>query len=153
MRHERFLRAFLRRLAGPDHAEDLAQEVFVRAWEKAGDWRGQSDYPAWLAGIGWKLFLDWHRRTRRRAGLWSLFGSRSVDLVEPPHDGAAVDLERLLDQLPPDQRAALLLCEGAGWSHAEVATILGLPLGTVKTHVGRAKARLRRMMDEDEGHG
>jgi DNA-directed RNA polymerase specialized sigma24 family protein len=127
--------------------------VFVRAWERAGDWRGRSDYPAWLAGIGWKLFLDWNRRTRRRAQLWSLFGWRGADLVEPPQAGAAIDLERLLERLPADQRAVLLLCEGAGWSHAEVAAILGLPLGTVKSHVARAKARLRALTGEDDDHG
>ncbi|HWW58078.1 MAG TPA: sigma factor, partial [Sphingopyxis sp.] len=68
LRHEGRLRAFLSRAAGCD-ADDLAQEVFVRAWQRAGEYRGQGSYAAWIMGIGWRLFLDQRRTARRREGL------------------------------------------------------------------------------------
>src|SRR3546814_3024122 len=67
LRHEGQLRAFLARVAGSD-ADDLAQEAFVRAWQRAGDYRGQGSYAAWVMGIGWRIFLDQRRTTRRREG-------------------------------------------------------------------------------------
>ncbi|MGN6689477.1 MAG: RNA polymerase sigma factor [Sphingopyxis sp.] len=146
LRHEGRLRAFLSRVAGND-ADDLAQEAFVRAWQRAGDYRGQGSYAAWLAGIGWRLFLDQRRTARRRAVLAA--SEETATSVDPrPASDAAIDADRLLASLSVQERAALTLCFGHGWSHGEAAEIMGIPLGTLKSLVLRGRAKAQRMIGE-----
>ncbi|WP_432769184.1 RNA polymerase sigma factor [Sphingopyxis sp.] len=146
LRHEARLRAFLARAAGSD-ADDLAQEAFVRAWQRAGDYRGEGSYAAWVMGIGWRLFLDQRRTARRREGLAARDDApRHVD--PRPASDAAIDAARLLDQLSPQERAALTLCFGHGWSHGEAAEIMGLPLGTLKSLVLRGRAKAQKLIGE-----
>lgn len=143
LRHEGRLRAFLARAAGND-ADDLAQEAFVRAWQRAGDFRGQGSYAAWVMGIGWRLFLDQRRTARRREGLAT--GEAHVDATDPrPASDAAIDADRLLAALSVQERAALTLCFGHGWSHGEAAGIMGVPLGTLKSLVLRGRAKAQKM--------
>jgi RNA polymerase sigma factor (sigma-70 family) len=141
LRHEARLRHFLGRLAGPADGDDLAQEAFVRAWQRAADFRGEGRYGAWLTGIGWRLFLDRHRTRRRQH---ALFGSFDAPTSERPHDAtdARLDADRLLAVLSPQERAAMLLCLGHGWSHGEAAAIMGVPLGSLKSLVQRGRARI-----------
>ncbi|WP_137889843.1 RNA polymerase sigma factor [Sphingopyxis sp.] len=146
LRHEGRLRAFLSRAAGCD-ADDLAQEAFVRAWQRAGEYRGQGSYAAWIMGIGWRLFLDQRRTARRREGL--LGGEDVASSADPrPSSDAAIDADRLLAALSPQERAALTLCFGHGWSHGEAAAIMGLPLGTLKSLVLRGRAKAQKMIGE-----
>jgi len=146
LRHEGRLRAFLARVAGSD-ADDLAQEAFVRAWQRAGDYRGQGSYAAWVMGIGWRLFLDQRRTARRRE---ELAERDEAPPHETPHgrSDAAIDADRLLAGLSPQERAALTLCFGHGWSHGEAAGIMGLPLGTLKSLVLRGRAKARKLIAE-----
>ncbi|MEI4506690.1 RNA polymerase sigma factor [Sphingopyxis sp. CCNWLW253] len=146
LRHEGRLRAFLSRAAGCD-ADDLAQEAFVRAWQRAGEYRGQGSYAAWVMGIGWRLFLDQRRTAQRREGL--LGGEDIASSADPrPASDAAIDANRLLGALSPQERAALTLCFGHGWSHGEAAAIMGLPLGTLKSLVLRGRAKAQKMIGE-----
>jgi RNA polymerase sigma-70 factor (ECF subfamily) len=108
----------------------------------AGSFRGEGSYEGWLLRIGWRLFLS-RRRTRTEA---------SAE-YEPEEDGhrpdleARIDVDRALARLPERERAAALLCFGQGYSHGEAAAILGLPLGTLKSVVARAKAELARALE------
>lgn len=146
LRHEGRLRAFLSRVAGCD-ADDLAQEAFVRAWTRARDYRGQGSYAAWVMGIGWRLFLDQRRTARRREGLAA--GEDVPTSSDPrPASDAALDAERLLAGLSPQERAALTLCFGHGCSHGEAAEIMGVPLGTLKSLVLRGRAKAQKMIGE-----
>ena len=140
------MRGFLTRLAGTD-ADDLAQEAFVRAWQRADDYRGQGSYAAWVMGIGWRLFLDQRRTARRREGLAA---DEEVTLSTDPRGAvdAAIDADRLLALLSSQERAALTLCFGHGWSHGEAAEIMGVPLGTLKSLVLRGRAKAQRMIGE-----
>jgi RNA polymerase sigma-70 factor (ECF subfamily) len=149
LRHEARLRAFLSRVAGSD-ADDLAQEAFVRAWTRAGDYRGRGSYAAWVTGIGWRLFLDQRRTARRREGLAA--GEDSATSTDPrPASDAAIDADRLLAPLSAQERAALTLCFGHGWSHGEAAEIMGVPLGTLKSLVLRGRAKAQKMIGEGGG--
>ncbi len=147
LRHEGRLRAFLARAAGCD-ADDLAQETFVRAWQRAGDYRGQGSYAAWIMGIGWRLFLDQRRTARRRAELAT--GDDEAPTATDPRGAsdAAIDADRVLAALSPPERAALTLCFGHGWSNGEAAEIMGLPLGTLKSLVLRGRAKAQKMIGE-----
>ena len=140
--HESAVRRFLRRLAGQT-ADDLAQEVFLKAWRAAGHYRGDGSYRAWLMRIAWSTFLSAHRAAGRREAREAAPPER-----ESRHDPElAIDVERALASLGARERAAALLCYGEGCSHAEAAEILGLPLGTLKSVVARARAALVRTLE------
>lgn len=132
------MRAFLARLCR-EGADDLAQETFLKAWRLAKTYRGEGSYEGWLLRIAWRLFLSDRRR-----------GSASLaeDVPEAPgNPDAAIDAGRALATLDPRERAAALLCLGEGWSHSEAARIMELPLGTLKSLVARARAKLVRHLE------
>ena len=136
-KHERPLRAFLVRTAGADIADDIAQDAFLKAWRSAGQYDGRARYSTWLTSIAWRCRLDHLRRERRSPD------EHRQDMV--PAEGAGAEVTDLLGRLAEGERAALVLCEGHGWSHSEAAELLGIPLGTLKSTVARAKSKCRRM--------
>jgi len=136
--HEGAVRRFLARLTRGDGADDLAQEAFLRAWRRAGDYRGAGSYRGWLMRIAWTAFLDARKSAGRRE-------DREMAVLQqesPRNPDAAIDLGRALAGLGTRERAAALLCFGEGCSHAEAAQIMGLPLGTLKSILARARAAL-----------
>lgn len=136
------LRAFLRRACGDwGLADDLAQETFLLAWERMDRFDLQASFRAWLCGIGYRLCLaalrkDRRARARDRAWLETRGGASEADLAD------RMALDQAMADLPLDQRASVALCLAADFSHAEAAEALGLPLGTVKSHVTRGRTRL-----------
>ena len=137
-KYERSLRSFLRRTVGELHADDIAQEAFIKAWRSAAQYRGQARYLTWLTRIAWRCRLDAVRM------------QREVDSREEPRrdGGATMEVEDLLARLSERERAALVLCEGQGWTHAEAAELLSVPLGTLKSTVIRAKSKCRAMWED-----
>ena len=147
--HQQGLRAFLRRLCG-NHAlaDDLAQETFVSAWQSLHRFDATKDFRAWLFGIGWRKYREqkrsWLRRIKREQD--AALEDESF-MLDP---GLRIDLAAAVRTLPPEQRAALLLCLACEFSHAEAARILEIPLGTVKSHVARARERLQAALGESD---
>ncbi len=144
--HEKPLRGFLRKSGWID-ADDIAQEAFVVAWSGLHKLRDDDGFRAWLYGVAWKKALSQRRGARRAAArdeAWR--GEQDLETAADvvPEDRMA--LEAALATLPEDQRACVTLCLGQGWSHAEVSQALGLPLGTVKSHVVRGRERLLAVM-------
>lgn len=146
-RHQRGLRAFLRRAAGAE-ADDVAQEAFLTAWASLGRLRDDEGFRPWLYGIAWRKALTLTRsaaRSARRDHDWT---------QERAGEGsglAAEDrlaLEAAMATLAPDQRAAVTLCLADGWSHGEAADALGLPLGTIKSHVARGRDKLLSVLGD-----
>jgi len=137
--HQQAVRSFLRRvLDDPEDADDLAQETFLAAWIGLRRYRGGASLRSWLCAIAWKKRLT-HERGRRRAA------RREADAPRPHEENSPddlLDLAAALRQLPNAQRAAVALCLGGGFSHAEAAETLGLPLGTIKSHIERGRAKL-----------
>lgn len=145
--HQQAVRSFLRRaLDDPADADDLAQETFLAAWSRLWRYRGEASFRSWLCAIAWKKALS-HQRSRGRE-------RRRIEVLDPaPASSCAdarLDLERALKALPDDQRAAVALCLGAEFSHAEAAEALGLPLGTIKSHVQRGRAKLLQVLGEPD---
>ncbi|HZZ33881.1 MAG TPA: RNA polymerase sigma factor [Phenylobacterium sp.] len=141
-RHQQAVRAFLRRASGDwASADDLAQETFLAAWSRIGRLKAGASVRAWLCGIGYNKHLTAMRsasRERARAQVYE--EERDVTLDALPEDKMA--LERAMAELPAEQRACVALCLAADFSHAEAAEALDMPLGTVKSHVSRGRARL-----------
>lgn len=136
-KHERPLRSFLARMASADVADDIAQEAFLKAWRFASSYNGRARFSTWLTRIAWRCLLDEARKVRPaeplEAPVLSADGERDAQVADM--------LARLTDQ----ERAALILCDGHGWSHSEAAELLQMPLGSLKTIVARAKAKCRAM--------
>jgi RNA polymerase sigma factor (sigma-70 family) len=137
------VRAFLRRMLGVGWAEadDVAQDVFLAAWAGLSTLRSPEGFGPWLLGIAFRKAQD-----RLRGRMRGAARDRQWLETPPPPPGVSaeerISLVAALADLPPDQRACVALCLADGWSHAEAAAALNLPLGTVKSHVTRGRARL-----------
>ncbi len=141
--HQSAVRGFLRRLVG-NHADadDLAQEAFARTWDVLDRFDGSSSLRTFICGVA---FQYWRRARsaalRRRAREDAYAELADPESAPPARVAARLALRRAMEALPEDQRAALALCLGQEFTHAEAAEALGLPLGTVKSHVARGRAR------------
>jgi RNA polymerase sigma factor (sigma-70 family) len=135
-KYERPLRAFLSRMGAAEIADDMAQEAFLKAWRAAGQYDGSARYSTWLTSIAWRCRLDELRRRPRNV---------ETHEGEPTADSSGVEVSDMLARLNDKERASLILCEGHGWTHQEAAELLGLPLGTLKSTVARAKSKCREM--------
>jgi len=145
--HQQPVRAFLRRLTGNwAEADDLAQETFVTAWERLAYFDRNRDLRLWLFGIAYRKSMTARRSLlrRMRRDAFSLEGQASAS--DPALVDARLDLARAMAELPREQRAAVALCLAADFSHAEAAEALDIPLGTVKSHVSRGRAKLLALM-------
>jgi RNA polymerase sigma factor (sigma-70 family) len=142
-KYEPRLRGLLRRLAG-DAGDDLAQEAFLSAWRAAGSWRGDSSYFTWLARIGWRQFLSHQRRAKRAEPLCA-----AAEIAVQPEDRRAA-IDQALARLPERERMAALLCFAEGHTHVEAATIMEMPLGTLKSLVARARKRLVECLEDEQ---
>jgi RNA polymerase sigma-70 factor (ECF subfamily) len=131
-------------LVGPDDADDVTQDAFVRAWKALPAFRGDSSARTWLLSITRRACADQVRRNVRRRRLAARLEHRAslpgaghrVD----PHDAHAVSA--LVDELPDDQRAAFVLTQVIGCSYEEAAAACGVPIGTIRSRVARAREHL-----------
>src|SRR5690606_22399780 len=142
-------------------ADDLVQDTLERACARLGQWRPGSDLRAWAFTIMHNLFVSETRRPRYR--LETADGGAAVDGADgdpalrdaaaDPSAGwaAALDLERALRTLPQAQRQVLLLVAFEDMSYEQVATVVGVPAGTVMSRLSRARSRLRELLDPDAG--
>ena len=140
------------RMAGTaDLAEELAQDVFVRAWQKLGSFRGESALSSWLHPLTVNVALSERRSRRRRVARVTT----TDDLTEferpgPPtrSDGpeAGFDLARALATLPPGARAVFVLHDVEGYKHEEIAERTGVATGTSKAQLHRARKLLREAL-------
>jgi len=130
-------------------AEELTQEVFVKAWRKLSTFRGESAFSSWLYPMAVNVALS-ERRSRRRRD------ARIVPVEEPermepvpgtPKPEAGFDLERALATLPPGARAVFVLHDVEGRTHEEIAALLNLAAGTSKAQLHRARRLLREALE------
>jgi RNA polymerase sigma-70 factor (ECF subfamily) len=149
-RHQQAIRAFLRRLCLDDiEAEDIAQLTFLAAWRRIETFRGSSSLRSWLCAIAWREAKGANRAAFRYRRRDSAF--QAAEALHTP--GAAsqedkVAMQQALAALTPEQRAAITLCLVQDFSHAEAAAVLGLPIGTVKSHVFRGRSRLLDLLGD-----
>lgn len=145
-RHQQALRQFLRRICpSPAEAEDLAQEAFLAAWQKLASLRQPEHFKTWLHSLAWNK-----ARTLARSAARRRVRDTQWQADRPEISAVAADMNLALQQamakLPEGQRAVVALCLGGGWSHGDAAKILEMPLGTVKSHASRGRARLAELL-------
>jgi RNA polymerase sigma-70 factor, ECF subfamily len=145
-------RAAYAALRTPEDAEEVAQDAFVRAFAALGRYRGEASFKTWVLKIAWRRAL-----TRRRRNVWLLRRESSVDLATlrdgtaGPEEQAACGalhrhVRRLIAGLPRKLRDVLLLEQTGDYKYEEIATIVGVPLGTVKWRISEARRRLRAQL-------
>lgn len=138
------VRAFLRRLAGGDHAraDDLAQQVFMKAHRTIAGYAGTGSFAGWLYRIAYREFLNDERKRVRRRDLDEA-NAAAPDPAPTMGPDLRLDVAAALMRLKPEERAAITLCLSEGMSHPEAAKILDMPVGTVKSHIARGREKLK----------
>ena len=142
------LRAFAMSLLGNrDRADDLTQETILKAWLHMDSFAEGTNLQAWLFTIMRNTFISQCRREVREVP--DPDGLKAQAQTCPPEQEGYVDLQdlhRALTQVPPEQREALILVAGAGFSYEEAAAIIGCPVGTVKSRVNRGRLKLEELL-------
>lgn len=148
----------MRLLANPTEAEDVAQEVFLKAYERFGELKESPTAPGWLKKVATNLSLNHLSRYRSR---WSFFSEltssqseeETIDFADPAdltQELADTDrhqlVERALHKLPDGQRVPLVLFHLEGLSYEEIAEKLQISLGKVKTDIFRGREALRKRL-------
>jgi RNA polymerase sigma-70 factor (ECF subfamily) len=130
-------------------AEELAQDVFVRAWEKLASFRGDSAFSTWLHPLTVNVALT-ERRSRRRRTARVMTTDDLTPFEKPtrtPGPEAGMDLERALRTLPPGARSVFVLHDVEGYQHNEIAELTGVAEGTSKAQLHRARRMLREALE------
>ena len=142
------LRRYARALASNrDDADDLVQDTLERAWAKSGRWHGVSDMRAWLFSIMHNLHVDGIRRPKLAT---VTMDDDTPEVAMAPTQGerlAVLNLQAALDLLPIGQKEVVLLVALEDMAYTEIATTLGIPIGTVMSRLSRGRERLRALME------
>jgi RNA polymerase sigma-70 factor (ECF subfamily) len=142
------LRAFGMSLLGNrDRADDLTQDTILKAWTHMNSFKEGTNLRAWLFTIMRNSFISQCRRNAREVE--DPDGLKAEALTGPPEQEGHVDLQdlqRALTCIPPEQREALILVGGAGFSYEEAAEIIGCAVGTVKSRVNRGRLKLAELL-------
>jgi RNA polymerase sigma-70 factor (ECF subfamily) len=132
-----------RHLVGPDEADDVTQDTFVRAWRALPAFRGDSSARTWLLSIARRACADGVRRAVRRRRLAERAERHSVGSAAAGSDPSGEQaVAALVDELPRDQKVAFVLTQVVGCSYAEAAEACGVPVGTIRSRVARAREQL-----------
>ena len=161
--YEKAVYAIAQRMTGnPEDAADMTQETFIKAYNSLGSFRGDSKFSVWLYRIANNVCLDFLRsRSRKPTVSLSVEDDEGeetqLDVADESQSpelllerGLTRDaVRRGLDTLPPDYKQILLLREIQGLSYEEIASALGIDLGTVKSRIFRARKKLCAFLIED----
>lgn len=153
---EALYRAHMRRVYGicrrvtadPGLAEELTQDVFLRVWERIGQYRGDSKFSTWLYRIAANRAVDGLRGEIRRSSR-ELAVERPADWEPPrpaPRPETRMRLEEAVETLPPAARAVFVLHDVEGYRHEEIAEMTGIAAGTSKSQLHRARRLLRERL-------
>ncbi|MDO3381571.1 RNA polymerase sigma factor [Gilvimarinus algae] len=152
-RHQSRLRQSLRTLCAGDHAlaDDIAQEAFIKAYKALAGFKREAQFFTWLYQIARNQLISHYRKKLPEPD--SELVERSGEDTAAPTDQALTrrDLSRAMTQLSAAQRESLHLTYQLGYSNEEAAQLMQIPVGTVKSHVLRAKAKLKSILQDWQG--
>lgn len=145
-KHQQSIRAYLTRLTRVrEIADDLAQETFLLGYRRIAQLKDHGKFLAWIYSIAHTQFLMW---VRAQKGVETEAFSSETEVAS--HDGlemadrmsAKMEAEEVLRDMKPEERSALVLCLAHDFTHTEAAEILGMPVGTIKSLIFRARQKL-----------
>lgn len=145
-RYQSSIRQFLRRLTAGDHhlADDISQETFLLMYRKLHTFRGSANLSTWLHKIAYNCFLR-YVQTLKDIEFVDQDLLQSIESVQPDML-TDIMLERLMKNLSVEERLMLTLSFSVGMSHGEIVELTNYPLGTVKSHINRAKLKLIKLV-------
>ena len=141
----------LRTLGDPEEAADALQDAFLSAFRAVGRFRGEAAVTTWLHRIVINACLDRLRRQSIRPAV-PMGDDATLDAIAPKNidptalHEVALDVTAALQQLPPEQRAALILVDMMGYGVDEAARVLEVPTGTIKSRCARGRAKLAPLL-------
>ncbi|MCZ6889645.1 MAG: sigma-70 family RNA polymerase sigma factor [Gammaproteobacteria bacterium] len=143
-RRQLSIRNFMRRCCGDATlADDLAQQVFLQVWLKIRSLKDANAFGAWLKRLAISV---WLLHQRKKDALRSAGEITEAELVQRDSTSLGLDLDQALAELTDMERLCVVLSYQEGLSHAEIAELTDLPLGTVKSHILRGSKRLRQIL-------
>jgi RNA polymerase sigma factor (sigma-70 family) len=146
--HVARIHSLAQRMTGEDHADDLTQDVFVRAWSKLSTFRGEAAFGTWLHRLAVNVILA--RRTTLGTERGRYDDSENVldGVASRPHTAElSLDFEAAIERLPDGARQVFVLHDIEGYRHEEIADLLGIVPGTSKSQLHHARMALRRHLE------
>ncbi len=152
-RYQTLIRGLLMRMtSNAALADDLSQATFIHAHKKIGTYTGKGSFKGWLCRIAHNEFLQ--ARRKKKAADAVLEKYREHQDIQPQAShwdvGDTMDLDLALSRLKEPERVAIIMCYSGGLSHSEASDAMGLPVGTIKSHINRGKKKLRELLEEQE---
>ena len=150
---DRIFSVCVRMVGDRGRAEELTQDAFVRAWEKIGTFRGDSQFSTWLHRLAVNVVLndresEGRRRKRHDDGIEDMDTIAYHDVRPLPVPGLSLDLERAIATLPPGAKKVFVLHDVEGYTHDEIGEMLGVTAGGCKAQLHRARMLLRRVLTQ-----
>lgn len=154
-RYESKLYSMMLRMCGnTDDAFDLTQEIFLRVWKTLGSFRGDSAFSTWIYRVASNIATDHLRRRKREVSLNYADNEKELDIPDTRYDPVVIgerheltrDIEAALAMLNLEHRRILTLREINGLSYTEIAEILDIEEGTVKSRIARARLKMREFL-------
>jgi RNA polymerase sigma factor (sigma-70 family) len=143
-RRQSSIRGLMRRFCGDSTlADDLAQQVFLRVWLKIRTLKEAQAFPAWLKKLAVSIWLQYLRKNDALRHADEMF---EIEGAGDDANGMGMDLDQSLATLPNPVRLCIVLSYHEGMSHREIAELLDIPLGTVKSHINRGTQRLQQIL-------
>ncbi len=143
--HVNRVHSLVRRMVPDADADEMTQDVFVRAWQKLGGFRGESAFGTWLHRLAVNLMMEQRAALGRSRKRWS--GDDAAIADHPARRDTideGLDLDDAVGRLPDGMRQVFVLYDVEGYQHDDIATLLGISIGTSKSQLHRARMALRQ---------
>jgi len=143
--HVARIHSLARRMLGSHEADEVTQDIFVRTWQKLGQFRGESAFSTWLHRLAVNIVIERRRSYAiQRARMTDDADALDFVTVPPERGDIKVDFEHAIEQLPPGAREIFLLHDVEGYKHREIAAMLDIASGTSKRQLHRARMLMRQ---------
>lgn len=143
-RHVARVHSLVRRMVGSEgDADEVTQDVFVRAWEKLGTYRGEAAFGTWLHRLAVNVALNWRKTAARSRQRFDEDASAEAMAGRQDRGPERMDLEEAIRRLPPGARQVFVLHDVEGFRHEEIAALMDVTEGTSKAQLHRARMLLR----------
>lgn len=146
--HVARIHSLTRRMLSAHEADEVTQDIFVRTWQKLGQFRGESAFGTWLHRLAVNVIIE----RRRSYAIHRERMSDDPDALEhlptaPVRGDVKLDVEQAIDRLPPGAREIFVLHDVEGYKHREIAVLLDIATGTSKRQLHRARMLIRKQLD------
>ena len=127
-------------------ADDLAQDTFIRAYKYLRTFKATAGFSTWLYRISYNVFIDYTKSLKKTDNI------EGYDFISDDHKdvGSEIDMQNALKVLKENEKVIILLHYDKGYSHHEIAKMMDMPLGTVKTNILRAKEKLKKYYNYEQ---